>query len=72
MSTSGITVKLRLHLDALTSSNSISFCCDDWCDMYVCFNVNCPYLYSHFCVYILYNVVAYVLKRLVIFSLYEI
>ena len=23
--------------------------------LYFCFNVNCPYLYSHLCVYILYN-----------------
>ena len=28
---------------------------DDWCDVYFCFNVTCPYLYSHLCVYILYN-----------------
>ena len=37
--------------------------------MYFCLNVNCPYLYSHLCVYILYNV--YVSKRLVNISLYE-
>ena len=36
--------------------NSIPFCCDNWTDMHFCFNVNCPYLYSHLCVYILYNV----------------
>ena len=29
--------------------NIIPFCCD----MYFCFNVICPYLYSHLCVYIL-------------------
>ena len=30
-----------------------------WCDMYFCFNVNCPYFCSHLCVYILYNVCMY-------------
>ena len=33
------------------------------CDMSFCFNINCPYLYSHLYVCILCNVVVYVKKK---------